>query len=128
MSTSQRASALVQQVPRNVSDRDRLREEWRLAAIATVHAEDAYERAKEGKAIFFDELVNTLIEQNDGLSVNKAERTARTSKAFKDYLNQMHSLRRDAKLAKIEESNIDRQYWESVSQEANERAERRMSR
>ena len=118
----------VTEIPRNRTDRDRLREEWRIAAEATVEAEDGYERAKEGKSIFFDELLNTLLEQNEKLSVNKAERMARTSKAFKDYVSTMHDLRRSFKLAKIEEEDKNRIYWEHVSQEANERVERRMSR
>lgn len=128
MRTSERAMAGVAEIPRNRADRDRLREEWRIAAEATVEAEDAYERIKEGKSIFFDELLNTLLEQNDKLSVNKAERMARTSQAFKNYVSEMHDLRKAFKLAKIDEEDKNRIYWEHVSQEANERVERRMSR
>ena len=129
MSLSQRAAAsVVQPMKVNESDRDQLRELWRLAAIEAAKADDRAQRAKEGKSIFFDALVDTLIQQNEGLSATKAERMARTSKAFKDYVDEMHDLRLKARLAEIEEKNRDRIYWEQVSSEARERQEMRMTR
>ena len=127
-SISQRAAANVQQMPRNANDRDRLREEWRLAAVDAVHAEDRAARAKEGKSIMFDQLVDALLEQNEKLSISKAERMARTSDQFKQYLHKMHDLKRDSDLAKINAEDKNRIYWEAVSMEANERIERRMNR
>lgn len=127
MSITARALA-ASSMPTNQPDRDILREKWRLAAIAFAVADDKAIRAKEGKAIFFDALVDTLMQQNEGLSASKAERMARTSQAFKDYIDQMHDLRHMARLAEIDEKNADRIYWEQVSAEARERQEMRMTR
>lgn len=105
-------------------DRDRLREEWRLEALAWVEADDKASRAEEGRSIFLNELINGLIE--NGQKKTDAERIARTCDAWKSYLRKMHEMRRLANMARIEMQNRDRIYWESVSHEANARAERRM--
>lgn len=105
-------------------DRDRMREEWRLSAVAWVEADDKASRAEEGRSIFLNELLNSLIEA--GQKKTDAERIARTSDAWRSYLRKMHELRRLSNLAKIEMQDKDRRYWESVSMEANARAERRM--
>ncbi len=105
-------------------DRDFLRETWRLAAVAWVEADDKASRAEEGRSIFLNELLNTLIE--GGMKKTDAERAARTSEAWRGYCRKMHSLRRLANLARVEEKDKDRRYWESVSMEANARAERKM--
>lgn len=106
-------------------DRDRMREEWRISALAWVEADDKASRAEEGRSIFLNELLNSLIEA--GQKKTDAERIARTCDQWKSYLRKMHELRRLANLARIEERNRDRIYWESVSTEANARAERRMN-
>lgn len=126
-SISQRAVQAVQS-PRNSSDRDRLREEWRLAAEAEITAEDLYERLQEGKKIYLDEMIETLLEQNEKLAANKAERMARTSQSFKSYLHRMHDARLAWRRAQLDTKDKDRIYWQSVSAEATERSERRMSR
>ncbi len=130
MSISQRAIAaaqpLVQEVPRDPTDRDRLREEWRLAADKFVELDDLYQRLKEGKSIFYDVLVGNLIEK--GMKVSQAERTANTCEAHKNYLHRMHDARKAAALQKNEMEDRDRVYWAHVSREANDRTERRMSR
>ncbi len=131
MSIAQRAieassPPLVHEVPRDPTDRDRLREEWRIAADHHVELEDRYLRLKEGKSIFFDELVAGLIE--GGMRVGEAERTANISDAHKSYLRKMHDARREAAVHRIDVENKDRIYWSHVSREANERTDRRMSR
>jgi hypothetical protein len=129
MSISQRATAsLVKSMPTNLNDRDILREKWRLAAIAFAEADNKAIRAKEGRQIFLDALIDALLSQDAKLSQTKAERMARTSKAYADYLEQMHDLRHAARLAEVEEKNCDRIYWEQVSAEAQARQEMRMSR
>lgn len=112
-------------------DRDHLREKWRLSAVEAAQAEDRAARAREGKAIFLDGLIETLIEQAEDesrkLSQAKAERMARTSDAFKKYLRTMHDLRLKAELLRITERDLDRQYWAMVSSEATFRAEMRLT-
>lgn len=130
MSISQRAIAaaqpLVQDVQRDPADRDRLREEWRLAADKFVELDDLFQRLKEGKSIFYDELVGNLIE--GGMKVSQAERTANTCDAHKNYLRRMHDARKAAALQRNEMEDRDRIYWAHVSREATDRTERRMTR
>jgi hypothetical protein len=128
MGNVQAPGGLVKPMPTNVPDRDVLREKWRLAAIAFAEAEDKAIRAREGRQIFLDALIDALLEQSERLSQTKAERMARTSQAYADYMQKMHDLRHTARLAEIEEKNADRLYWEQVSQEARERQELRMTR
>lgn len=112
-------------------NRDTLREQWRVAAVKAAEAEDKAARAKQGREIFLDELVETFIEQVEKqggrVSQAAAERMARTSAEYKQYIEGMHAARHNASLLQIEAENKNRLYWESVSAEATERAERRMS-
>ncbi len=114
-----------------MSDRDHLRERWRLAAVEAERAEDKAARRKEGKQIFIDQLIETLIEraETDGekLSQARAERLARTSDAYKSYVLKMHDARLEAGLLRIKAEDLNRQYWSGVSAEATYRAEARAS-
>lgn len=129
MSIAQRAIAasgqpLVQDVARDANDRDRLREEWRLAADKYVELDDHYQRLKEGKSIFYDELVANLIE--GGMKAGQAERTANICDAHKNYLRRMHDARKAAALQRNEMEDRDRIYWAHVSREATTRREMAM--
>ena len=131
MSIAQRAidasaKPLVQDIQRDATDRDRLREEWRVAADLHVDLDDLAQRLKEGKSIFYDELLAELIA--GGMRVGEAERTANTSDAYKQYLHRMHDARKAAAKQRVEVENRDRIYWSHVSREANSRAETRMAR
>lgn len=136
MSIAQRAidassRPLVQDVPRDAFDRDRLREEWRVAADLHVELDDRYQRLKEGKSIFFDELVEALLEQSTPdkkITAEAAKRTANTCQAHKDYLRKMHDARLAAARQRVEVENRDRIYWSFVSREASARSEARMMR
>jgi hypothetical protein len=113
--------------PRDPTDRERLREEWRLASAAFILADDAYQRAKEGRQIFLDAIIGELMAADEKMKSTTAERMARTSRAYTDYLAKMHDMRRKAQEMKLEAENLDRRYWENVSHEANARAEMRMT-
>ena len=127
MSNSDRAIAANKSMPRDPTDREQLREVWRMAAMASVLADDAYHRAREGRQIFLDEIVGELMDANRDLKLAAAERLARTSDAYKDYVTTMHDLRRRSDEMKITAADADRKYWENVSHEANTRAEMRMT-
>ena len=88
--------------------------------------EDAASRMEEGRKVVLDQLTLELVEK--GESVSKAERIARTSAKFKNYLRSMHESRKIANELKIEMENKNRAYWEQVSIEAQNRAEMKMSR
>lgn len=137
MSIAQRAIAaaapapIIQEVPRDAGDRDRLREEWRLAADLLIELDDRYQRLKEGKSIFFDELVEAILEQSTPdkkITQDAAKRAANTCQAHKDYLRRMHDARLAAARQRVETEDRDRKYWQHVSREATERRERSMSR
>lgn len=108
-------------------DREQLREEWRKLAAAHLKADDEYQRAKEGKQIFLDELIAELIAAEPGMKQATAERMARTSAAYKAEHERVHNLRRKASEAKLAAANADREYWECVSEDANARAEMKMT-
>lgn len=114
-----------------MSERDLLREKWRLAAIAATQAADKAARAKEGRDIFFDQLVEGLLaqagERGEKLSNSAAERQVRVSGAYRQYLRKMHDLKLAADLLKVEAQNADRVYYDSVSADATYRAEMRMT-
>jgi hypothetical protein len=114
-----------QEYPRSPYDRDRLREEWRLAALAWSAAEDEAARLDEGRKVLLDRM--TLELQPEFRSVEKARMVARTSDEFGGYLARLHTAKRKANDAKIMMLNADRLYWANVGQEANQRSERRMS-
>lgn len=120
------AKLLVQDIQRDATDRDRLREEWRVAADIHVDLDDLAQRLKEGKSIFYDELLAELVA--GGMRIGEAERTANTSDAYKQYLHKMHDARKAAAKQRVEVENRDRIYWSHVSREANDRTDRRMSR
>lgn len=121
---SARASAGVAQT--NL-DRDRLREQWRLAALEWSRAEDNASRLEEGRKLLLDDMTLRLVEGGEK-SMALAEKKARVSEQFRGYLRKMHDARRIANDLKIEASAADRIYWDHNNREATERAERRMSR
>jgi hypothetical protein len=86
MSNSARALARAPEppdYPRNPYDRDRLREEWRLAALAWSAAEDQAERLDEGRKVLLDRL--TLEIAAEVRSVERARMVARTSAQYLEW-------------------------------------------
>jgi hypothetical protein len=126
MSNSQRALAALAEYPREPYDRDRLREEWRLASLAWAAAEDQASRLDEGRKVLLDRL--TLEIAAEVKSVDRARMIARTSEQYLEWIADMHTAKRKANDARIAMTNADRLYWAHVGSEANERVERRMSR
>jgi hypothetical protein len=112
--------------PRDPYDRDRLREEWRLAALAWSAAEDEAARLDEGRKVLLDRMALEL--QHEVRSIERARMIARTSDEFGGYLARLHTAKRRANDCRIAMQNADRLYWAHVGNEANERVERRMSR
>jgi hypothetical protein len=125
MSISQRAIG-VTDVPRDPTDRDRLREEWRTAAEEAAMKKDWASRLEEGRKILLSVMITELVDR--GMPVGRAENEARASAKFQDHVKEMHEARLAADLAWIEAENKDRIYWGHVNHEANERSEKRMAR
>lgn len=116
----------VSDVPRDPTDRDRLREEWRLLALASAKARNHADRLTEGRKILLALMTRRLTDT--GMAANKAEIEARSSTQFQEHVELMHVARLAADEAWIAAENADRLYWSNVSQEADSRTERRMSR
>ncbi len=91
-----------------------------------MNADDAAARMEEGRKILLAELIDTLLEQSTGLTSAKAERLAKTSVAYREATEQMHTTRHAANKLRVEMQDKDRIYWQLVSAEATSRAERRM--
>ena len=106
---------------------DVLREEWRELAYKWSAANDRANRYDEGRKLLLDEITLRLRELEPGLSLSLAEKQARTSKQFKDYLHSMYDAQRKAQDARIAMQDADRLYYEQVGAEAQERAEMRMT-
>lgn len=119
-------TASVRTLQPNPTDRDHLREQWRLAAMEWARAEDIASRMEEGRRVVMDQITLELVKAGD--SVAKAEKVARTSERFLKYLKSMHDARKVANELRIQKENADRAYWEQVSVEAQSRAEMRMTR
>jgi hypothetical protein len=126
MTISERATASISNTPRNASDRDRLREEWRLVAKEWAAADSKWAEYDEGRKVLLAEMTLRLVE--GGMTVSKAELTARCSDQFKSYLRKLYDARRLKNDLEIDKENASRAYWDQNNSEATERAERRMSR
>lgn len=124
-SISQRALAAAE-TPRDPHDRDRLREEWRLAAVDHAEKKDRAGRLDEGRKILLSVMITELVDR--GMPVGRAENEARASERFRDHCEDTHAAKLAADMAWIVAENADRIYWAHVSQEANHRAEVRLSR
>ena len=127
MSISERATALIKEMPRDPNDINRLREEWRLAANAYNAANDKARRYEEGRKVYLAKLKLGLIDAGFR-PLTLAEDRARTSEQFRRYLKRMFDARRVADDLETEMIAADRIYWERKSADATERSERRMSR
>jgi hypothetical protein len=106
---------------------DVLREEWRVIAFEWSAAHDVANRYDEGRKLLLDEITLRLREMEPGLSLTLAEKQARTSQQFKDYLRSMYDAQRKAQDLRIKMQDADRCYYEQVGQEALGRAEMRLT-
>ena len=127
MSISERATALIKEMPRDPNDINRLREEWRLAANAYNAANDKARRYEEGRKVYLAKLKLGLIDAGFR-PLTLAEDRARTSEQFRRFLKRMFDARRIADDLETEMIAADRIYWERKSADATERSERRTSR
>lgn len=119
-------ASLNQMSPREI--RQHLSEQVRLAELEWSANDDNASRLEEGKSILKDEMILNLIEAKQATSAAQAERIARTSDQFRNYLKKMHDARRAANDARANWRALERDYWASVSDEASERAQMRLSR
>lgn len=126
MTISQRAIAASQDRAPDPRDRNDQLEVWRISAQRHADKRDRARRLDEGRKILLAVTTKRLVES--GTAVSRAEMEARASKEFADYVEDVHVAAREADEAWIEAQYQDRLYWDVVSHEATERAERRNTR
>lgn len=125
LSNSQRALG-IKDVPRDGYDLDRLREEWRIAANEWAAARDNADRLEEGRPMIKDELVLAFIAA--GESMAKAEKLARVSQEYKDYVKKLFDAKRLANDLYNEMRDRDHKLKTQREKEWNSRAEMFLSR
>jgi len=99
-------------------------EVWRLKAEKWAELDAHAFLLAEGKSSVLSEMINLLV--SNGASVASAEKEARASEKFRDYLKKMGNARKQANLARIDMDYHKEKLWESKNAEANARSERRM--
>lgn len=103
-----------------------LSEQFRVIAEAWVEADEAASLLEETKSICFSQMVVKLLGDNIKLAVGKAEVLAKSSEEYKDFIQEMVTLRSKANLLKVRMDVIKMKFSEQQSHEATARAESRL--
>lgn len=103
-----------------------LSEKYRLAASDYVKAEARARELEEGKSVFLSQAISALCLEDHKLSVAKAEREAKSSQTYKDYLRRMHDARTEANMRKIDCEVLKMSHTEQTMIQAAARDERRL--
>ena len=125
MSTSERASASIRQMP----ERDQpISESFRLTAREYADADAAASLLEELKSVTLEKLKSELIAEKGDMPDNKAERMVKASRAWEEYVRNMCVQRaRATKLRlKLEWTRMKFSEWQAL--DATARAEMRLSR
>lgn len=107
--------------------RQHLSEKVRVAERHWADCEDRASRFEEGRSILMAEMKLALVEKKLAKSMAAAEDMVRMSEEWKSYVRKMHEARHGANLARADWRDTDRRYWASVSEEASERQQMRMT-
>jgi hypothetical protein len=121
MTISDRARFNVTEMPEHERP---LSEQYRLVAKVWVDAEKAAAILEESKSAVLSQM---MLAKGD-VPVSKAEMQAKGSPEWQEYLDKMVSARAEANLRKVQMKYIEMRFSEWQSGDANQRAERRMSR
>lgn len=107
--------------------REHLSELIRLAEMAWIEQEHDASCREEGRKIVLAQMINELLAKKLEKSAVGAERTARTSRQFAEYLRAMHDSRRKANELRAAWKKQERTYWGLASHEATERRQMQMA-
>ncbi len=123
MTTSERASALVQEMPKR---EHAIAEKFRLVAEEWAEVDAAFYMLDNTRTSVAAELIMAEVEK--GVSVSKAEHIAKASAAYREHVTKAADAKREANVLKarmdylrMRERREDREEW-------NQRSERKMSR
>lgn len=109
-------------------DRDRLREEARLAGIRWAKANAIADRLEDQKKIQFAKVKDAISKANPSWPINKIESQVYLSPSYAAFLDEMHKAREEANLAMEERLDAQRKYFDAKTAEANQREEMRLAR
>lgn len=121
MTISERASAMVQPLPKRESP---LSEQYRLVAKAWVEAEHAASLLEDTKSAT---LAQMMVDKGD-MPVSKAEMLTKASQDWHDHLSVIANARKLANLRKVQMAYVEMKFKEWMASDANQRSERRLAR
>lgn len=104
-----------------------LSEQVRVSERTWADCEDRASRFEEGRSIVMAEMKLALVDKKIAKSMAAAEDMVRVSDEWKQYVKSMHGARHAANLARADWRGLERSYWSSVSEEASERQQMRMT-
>jgi hypothetical protein len=116
-------SALVKEMPRHEQP---LSEQYRIAAKCWCDADAAATVLEELKSATLEQKKSDLIADNPSMSEAKAERLAKITDDWEEYVRQMCTARAQANVLKAELKVIEMRHREWIAGDANARHERRL--
>lgn len=121
MSTSARASALVQEMPRNERSWS---EQYRIAAKSWVELDGVARMLEETKTAILSKKMKAL----GDMPSSHAEREVKASDEWHDFIKAMVDARTAANLSRVKMEYVKMKHMEAQSVEANQRHEARLTR
>lgn len=122
---SEQATANIREIPEHGRP---ISEQFRIVAKEWVELDAAANLLEELKTTTLEQRKSDVIRQQGDMADNKAERIVKSSKEWEQYIRDMVEARKQANLAKVKMSWIDKREREQQSYEATARSERRMLR
>lgn len=101
-------------------------EQYRVVAKNWVEADEAANLMEETKSVVFAEMTSKLLANDIGMAVNRAEIAAKSSKEWREFVEQMIKLRSRANLLKVQLEYLRMKFAEEQSHNATRRAEMRL--
>ncbi len=119
MSTSERASANIRPLP----ERDQpISEQYRITAKLWVDLDGAARMLESCK----EPVLSQMVKRQGDVAVARAERDAKASPEWADYITKMVDARTAANLKRVQLEYLKMRHMEETSHNANARAERRL--
>jgi len=103
-----------------------LSEQYRLAALEWVAADEAASLLEETKSATFSEMVGKILDENPKIAVNRAETLVKSSDEYKEFVSKMVLMRTKANRLKVQMEFLRMRFMEQNSREASARAEMRL--
>lgn len=129
MSISERAINGSRLAPAEMPEKERpISEEFRIAAKEWVEQDKAARLLDELKTVTLAQMKTNLMAERGDMPDAKAERLAKSSKEWEEYIRAMVDAKAAANLARVKMQWIELRFHEWQSADANARRERHMGR